>query len=161
VKINIKPILILAICFILITIVVRLTAFILEGEEGRLKRTIYKVKRLAEREDILRLTDYISSDYEDELGNDRRTLLFIAKGLFDECKNILILINSLEIEMVGDNAETLVEAAVYWQENNAGNFSCDHVRCKAIFIKDDNGWELIELQFFDPEEKRTFNPNIG
>ena len=160
-KINVKSIFILAVCLVSIMAIFRLTELMFEGEEGRLKRTLHRAKRLAERENILGLTNYISSDYSDELGNDRRTLLFIAKRLFGEYKNILILIDSLDIEILGDNADAFVEATVYWQENNSANITYDRIECKAVFIRAERNWKLLELKFFEPEEKRIFNPNIG
>lgn len=146
------------ICVILIS---RAVIIMIEGEEGRLKRTIYKAKRLTERENILRLTNYISSDYYDELGNDRRSLLFIAKIFFDNYKNILILINSLEISIEDENATADIEATIYWQENESKNIVYDTTKVKAIFKKEEAHWKLIELKFFEEQKKRLFHPMIG
>ena len=134
---------------------------ILEGEKGRLKRTVYKAKRLTEKESILRLVGYISVDYSDELGNDRRTLLLIAKKFFDEYKNILILIDKLEIEIDGENGAVNVEATIYWQETTSEDIIYDTAEVKAKFKKEERNWKLMELEFLEPEKKRYFHPMVG
>lgn len=160
-KLNIKTIfltLAIAICALFI---IRGIAILTEGENGRLKRTIYKAKRLTERENILALVDHISPDYSDELGNDRRSLLLIAKSFFDDYRNILILIDVLEIEIEEKNAIAHIEATVYWQGNISSDITYDTVKVKASFRKKRNRWKLTELQFLEPEKKRLFNPMIG
>ncbi|MBN1872479.1 MAG: hypothetical protein JW800_07905 [Candidatus Omnitrophica bacterium] len=160
-KIGVRSLIILTLCVVLSVVIFHLTAVMLEGEQGRLKRTIHKAKRLAERENVIGLTNYISIDYSDDLGNDRRTLLFIAKRLFDEYKNILILIDSLETEIAGKDARALLEATVYWQDNDSGAITYDRIKCIALFTKTDKRWLLVELKFSEPEERRIFNPNVG
>ncbi len=160
-KHNIKTIAILLIIVVFALFAIRIVKIALEGEEGRLKRTIYKAKRLTEREHIVALTNYISSDYSDELGNDRRSLLFIAKSFFDEYRNILIPIKELDIEIEGENASVHIEATVYWQENDSTNIIYDTAEVKAKFKKDKSGWKLIELEFLEQKNKQLFNPLIG
>jgi hypothetical protein len=160
-KFNIKAVLIALGVAISVMVIIRIVTVMLEGEEGRLKRTIYKAKKLAERENIVGLTNYISPQYNDEFDNDRRTLLLITKDFFDEYKNILILINDLAIAIDEDNATTQIEATVYWQEPSVENINYDSVKVEAGFKKDNNRWQLIELKFFELEKKRLFNPMVG
>ncbi len=141
--------------------ITRVVTILLEGENGRLKRAIYKAKRFAERENIIGLTNHISLNYYDEFGNDRRSLLFITKSFFDEYKNILILIDTLEIKIEGEDAIVHIEAIVYWQENVSSDIIYDTVEVKAGFKKEQKRWKIIELEFFEPEKKRLFNPMIG
>ncbi len=133
----------------------------LEGEEGRLKRAVYRAKRYAERENIVGLTSCISIDYHDELGNDRRTLLFIAKHFFEEYRNILILINELDTEIEDTSAKVRVEATVYWQENDSPQITYDTAEVEAYYTKERKEWKLIRLKFFESDKKRLFNPMIG
>ena len=160
-KFNIKTLLILVGVVISIIAISRIVTIMFEGEEGRLKRTIYKAKRLAEKEDIVGLTNYISPQYYDELGNDRRTLLFVAKDLFEQYKNILILINDLTMVINENNAVVELEATVYWQETSAETIHYDSAKVEAGFKKDDKRWQLIELKFLDSEKKRIFSPAMG
>ena len=160
-KLDPKRVAITAAAIICVLLISRAVTIMLEGEEGRLKRTIYKAKRLTERENILMLTNYISADYFDELGNDRRSILFIAKTFFDNYKNIVIHINSLEISIEDENASADIETTVYWQENESKNIVYDMAKVKAIFKKEQNHWKLIELKFYEKEKKRLFHPMIG
>ena len=160
-KLNIKRIWITLAAIICILFIFRVVTIILEGEKGRLKRTIYKAKRVAERENIVGLTKYISADYYDELGNDRRSLLLITKSFFDEYRNILIVINTLEIIIEEEKAAARIEATVYWQESSSHNIIYDTAEVEAIFKKEQSDWKLIELKFFEPEKKRLFHPMLG
>ena len=160
-KLNIKTVCITVAIVICALLTIRVVTMLFEGEEDRLKRTIYKAKRHAERENIVALTNYISLDYYDELGNDRRSLLLIAKSFFDEYRNILILIDELEIEVEGENADAHIKATVYWQENVSSEIIYDTAEVKARFKKEQNHWKLIKLEFFEPEKKRLFSPMIG
>jgi hypothetical protein len=159
-KLDAKKILLTVAAIICVLFIFRTVTMILEGEEGRLKRTIYKAKRFAERENIISLTNYISRDYYDELGNDRRSLLLIAKSFFDEYKNILIHIDTLEMT-IEEKAAVQIEATVYWQEPSSENIFYDTAKVKAIFKKEQKDWKLIELKFFEPEKRKLFHPMVG
>lgn len=160
-KINIRRLFALFLAAILVYLGVRLIGTALEGEEGRLRKAVYKAKRLAEREDVVGLTSLISADYNDELGNDRRALLLIAKSLFDEYRNILIHIDALEIRLEEKSADLNIKTTVYWQENYSDNISYDTAELEARFKKEERHWRLIELKFLEPEKKRLFHPMIG
>jgi len=160
-KLNIKTACTTFVVALGIFIIIRVMATALGGEEGRLTKTIHKAKRLAERENIVGLRDFISADYSDELGNDRRSLLFIAKNFFDEYRNILILIDALKIAIDEKKAVADIEATVYWQEKTSQNINYDTAKVKASFKKEENRWKLIELRFFEEEKKNLFHPMIG
>ena len=160
-RFNAKTIFLSLVIALSAVLIIRGLVILSEGEEGRLKRTVYKAKRLAEREDILALTNHISLDYHDELGNDRRSILLIAKSFFDEYRNILILINSLGIEIEENTALASIEATIYWQGNVSSEITYDTAEVKAIFKKEQNRWRLTELRFLEPEKKRLFNPMTG
>jgi hypothetical protein len=161
-KFNIKTTCAILIGIICIFFVVRIITTIIEGECGRLKKTVYTAKKLTEKEDVFGLTKYISADYQDELGNDKHSLLLIAKTFFDKYKNILILIEKLDIEKIeGGNADIIIEATMYWQENTSEDIIYDTVEVKAKFKKEQNGWKLIELKFLEPGKKKLFYPIIG
>lgn len=160
-KLNLKTVCVALAVIICVFSIARVTIIIIEGEKGRLKRTIYKAKRHTERENILGLTGYISREYSDELGNDKQTLLLIAKTFFKEYRNILILIDALEIAIDENDATTNIEATVYWQEKSSENIIYDTLKVKARFKKEERHWRLIELEFFEPEKKRLFSPMMG
>ena len=160
-KFNIKTTCIMFVAILSMLFISHIIIIMLEGEKGHLKRTVYKAKRLAERENIVGLTNYISIDYSDELGNDRHTFLLIAKNFFDEYKNILILIDALDIKIQEEKASCHIKATVYWQENSSKDIMSDIAEVEANFKKEGNNWRLIGLEFFQPEKKNLFHPMIG
>jgi hypothetical protein len=132
-----------------------------ETEEDRLKRVIHKAKRATERENIIGLRSYISADYDDEFENSRRSLLLLAKDLFDEYKNILITIDELDMEIDGEGATALINTTVYWQEDPPDKIMYDKIKLRAFFKKIDGRWKFTELKFFKPEKRLFFSPLIG
>lgn len=147
-----------AIC---VLFVAHLIATMLEGEAARLKKTIYKCKSLAEKEDILGLAAYLSPDYHDELGNDKRSLLVIARTLFSEYRNISISIEELKVKIEKENSATYLQATVYWQGQASKEIFYDRVKAEAKFKKEQGRWRLAELKFFEPEQKQLFRPLLA
>lgn len=136
-------------------------SLITEGEEGRLKRAIYKAKRAAEKEKLLSLPDHISADYHDELGNDRRTLLAIARIFFQDCDKIVILIDSMEVTVEGQEGRAMIGATVYWQDPSTDKIHYESFEFESVFSKDEGRWRLVTLKFFDERQKRLFDPMLG
>lgn len=148
----------IAICLFLAA---QLLAVMFEGEAGRLKKAISKCKSLAEKEDILGLAGYISPDYHDELENDKRSLLVIARTLFSEYRNISISIDELKVKIEKENSVTYLQATVYWQENTSKEIFYDRVKAEAKFKKEQGCWRLAELKFFEPGQKQLFRPLLA
>jgi len=69
------------------------------SEEGKVKRVISKGERAIEKKDIVGSISFISPEYLDSLGNDRRNLIFLAEKLFQEYQDIFIHIESLSVEV--------------------------------------------------------------
>ena len=142
-----------------------LTNFIMkffEGEEARVKKVIYKAKSVTEKESVIGLANCISADYSDEFGNDRRSLVLLAKTLFDEYRNISITIDELNIEEIDEEKATaLINATIYWQEDSPDKIIYDNIKLRAFFKKIDGHWKFTEMKFFKPDRKRFFSPLIG
>lgn len=160
-EINIKKAALIFAIIICAFFVFQILAIIIKGEEGRLKRTIYQCKRLTEKENILGLSRYISLDYHDEFGNDKGSLLIIARDFFREYRNIMIRIQELKIKIKEENATVRVEAVVFCQENTSEEVVYDTVQAEAKFRKEQNRWMLIKMKFFEPEKKRIFKPLLA
>jgi len=160
-KFHIKVTCVTASIIIGIFLAVRIIVVLTEGESGRLKRTIYKAKSAAERENLVGFTKYISPRYSDELGNDRRMLLLTAKSLFDDYRNIIILIDTMEIEVNGIEGTASIDATVYWRENDSSVIIHDTAKVEAKFLKERKQWKLIELKFLEAQKRRFFNPMIS
>ena len=160
-KLNSKSLIAVIILTSVIFIGSRLVSIIFESEEDRIIKTINKAKKLTERENIIGLSNYISVNYSDESGNDKTTLLFIARTFFSKYKNVLIVVHKTSVDLDGDKAAAAIESTVYWQENNSPDITFEELDCAVGFIKIDKAWKLINLEFRDPAQKRLFNPNIG
>ncbi len=131
------------------------------SEEDRLRRVLYSAKRHAEREELLPLRKYISPAYEDDLGNDRRSLLMTGKHFFDTCKDILISLESVTIEIEEPSAKARIEGTVYWREHEGAAIYYEKVKADVIFSRYDNSWRISSLVFFEPEQRRLFSPSVA
>ena len=86
-------------CLILSLSLFSIIKTILAGEEGKIKRIIFSAKGAVEKENLLRLSAYISYDYHDQNGFDRQQILFLGQQLFKEYQDIALQIKDLEIEI--------------------------------------------------------------
>lgn len=68
-------------------------------EEGKIKRVISQGERAIEKKDIVRCASFVSLDYSDSYGLDRRSLIVLGEKVFREYQNIFIHIESLSIEL--------------------------------------------------------------
>lgn len=146
---------------VLVFLAVEAIKYAFEGDEGKVRRTIYTGKALIEKEKALGVTGLISIDYYDDFGNDRRMLLLIAKDFFDSCKVILVKIDNLAIKVEDKNAVADIDATAYWQENNSKDVLYDVYKVKASFRKEKDGWKLIKLEFLEPEHMTILSPRIS
>ncbi len=160
-KLSLKKICTMLAVIVCLFILTNLMMKFFEGEEARLKKAIYKAKRFTEKENVIGLTSCLSADYSDEFGNDRRSLVLLAKSLFDEYRNILITIDELDMEIDGEKATALINATVYWQEDSPDKIIYDNVKLRAFFKKIDGRWKFTEMKFFKPEIRRFFSPLIS
>lgn len=145
----------------LILLAINVVVYVFEGEEGRLKRTIYKDKSFVERNDIIALAGAISKEYYDELGNDKRSLIFIAKTFLDDNKNIVIKIDDISVEINNGNGKTQVSGTFYWQGKSDKNILYDNFNVKADFKKEGRRWKLIELVPGKEKQKELLTPNVS
>ncbi|MDP3790154.1 MAG: hypothetical protein Q8R48_07125 [Candidatus Omnitrophota bacterium] len=135
--------------------------YLLEGDEGKIKRVVYAGKALMEKKKALGLTGLISIDYYDDFSNDRRMLLLIARDFFDSCENILIKIDKMSIKAEDKNAVADIDATAYWKENGSKDILYDVYKVKASFRKEDGGWKLIKLEFLKPENINILSPRVS
>ena len=122
------------------------------GEEGRIKRVIYAAKKATEREDIFKCISFVSRDYADKYGNDRRSLFVAAQNFFDAYDNIIIGIRQLEISLDTDSAEAAIEATVIArnaQREETNIFETETAKFLVFFRKGESGWKVTSLEFLD------------
>jgi len=157
-----KPIL----CILLVIFVALITFLkvktLIEGDEGRIRRIIYAAKAATEKEDIFKCISFISMDYNDKHGNDRRSLTAIAQNVFQTYDNIIIGIRQLNISLDTDTARAEVEATglarnVEREETNI--FETETVKFLIFFQKEVDNWKVIRLELL--ESGRILLPGIS
>lgn len=128
---------------------------IIAGEEGRVRKFILRGKRAVEEKNLFKVSDILSANYQDKYGNTRSSLIYAAREFFAYYKSILVNIEKIEIKLEESKDEASVEitALVIGQprteeaekilEGEKGNF-------KVKLIKEENKWQLLELEFFEP-----------
>ncbi len=129
--------------------------YIFEGEEGRIKRLIYSAKSATEQENLIKCISFISSNYTDKYGNDRRSLLLLLKNAFDAYDDITIVIHKLSISLDTDMARAQVEATGVARNTTGDNidfFETDTVKFLIVFQKEKARWQVTELELLEPRD---------
>jgi hypothetical protein len=134
------------------------------SEEDKVKRLIYSGKRAIEKEDLLKCSSYLSFDYTDEYGNDRRSLLFAAKTAFNDYNRIFINITKLEIEVIDLGALAEIEAVGYGQRagtTEQAPMEYDEIKVNVRLKKEKKAWKVIELEFLESDNVLPFLKSIS
>lgn len=140
---------------VIIFILYNLLGNIFSGEEGRVRKFILRGKKAVEQKNIFICSDMISTNYQDKYGNGRQEVLYIAKELFSYYQNILINIEKMDIKLqeAKDKADIEIVALVVGQSKEKTTeriLEGERGRFRARLIKEEKGWKLLELEFFEP-----------
>ncbi len=127
---------------------------IFSGEEGRIRKFILQGKRAAEAKDIVSCAEMISRDYRDKYGNDRQSLIYIGRRMFDYYKEVTIGIEKTEIKLdkSGRRADVEITALLLcqFQDNQTEKtFESDRGRFRVKLLKEGRKWKLIEAEFLE------------
>jgi hypothetical protein len=125
---------------------------LIEGEKGKIKRIIYAAKGATEREDLFKCISFISMEYNDEHGNNRRSLMVIAQNIFQTYDNIIIGIRELNISLDADSAKAEVEAtgvARNVEREEINIFETETIKFMIFFQKEEGNWKVVELEFLE------------
>jgi hypothetical protein len=155
-----KIIFVVFILFIISIVLVPKLTRIFEGEKGKLKRIIYSAKSATEKENLLKCSSYVSFNYSDSYGNDRASLLFIAKNIFNDYDNITLSIRDLEIKVQNQDAIAEFEVVCVAKRCDTSEVEYDIINVKVIFKKETEDWKVIELNFYE-SEKNPYFKNIS
>lgn len=125
------------------------------AEKGRVRRFILQGERAVESKNILTCANMISKDYQDKYGNDKQSLIYIAKEVFGYYKSIFVHIDGMEIEIDDSqkmaNVEIVALVVGQTQANNAEKIlEGEKGRFRVRLIKEDRKWRVVELEFFEP-----------
>lgn len=125
------------------------------GEEARVKRVILAGRRAIEARDIFACAEMTSRQYHDTYGNDRSSIIYIGKNVFDYYPTIIIYIESMDISVSKDRtrADVRVQATAVGKSRDDRQENILE-KGKGHFLvrlaKEDKKWRVTELEFFDP-----------
>ncbi len=83
-------------------------SFFFASDETRIARTIEKGRRAFEKEQLLRMLSFISSDYRDEYGYEKSSLLGSMRTFFSEHNDIQVKILKMEITVTPEDGVAVV-----------------------------------------------------
>jgi hypothetical protein len=149
-----RKILVLAIAVVVGVIIFSTIKNLIQGDRGRIKRIIYQAKRATEREDPFKCISFVSRNYIDEYGNDRRGLFLLAKQTFDIYDDIIIGIRQLDISLDTDTAEAKVEAtgvAKNVESRKTNIFETETIKFLIYFQKEKRHWKVIKLELLESQ----------
>ncbi|MFC1646562.1 hypothetical protein ACFL2Y_05250 [Candidatus Omnitrophota bacterium] len=134
---------------------------LLSSDTERIRKIIHDAKSATEKQRLLKCISFVSMDYNDKHGNDRSTLLFIAKNAFREYDDLLIIIEDLKIDILSDSkAVAHLRACGQGKRQPQEKFKyildTDRVEFDVVFKKEDNDWKVVELDFIEPEDFLQF-----
>ena len=131
-----------------------------QSEEDRIRNIIFQAKRATENEKLLKCISYVSFDYQDNYGNDRRNLMLIAKQVFDTYDKLVINLKDISVNIKDNVAETEISAVVFGvrkeTEKERRILEQDSGRFKVFFKKEDKNWKVIRIE---PLKKDIYIPN--
>jgi hypothetical protein len=125
------------------------------SETGRVRRFVLRGKKAVETKNILSCANMISRDYNDKYGNDRDSLIYIAREFFGYYRKIFVHIEDMKIVLDDSKMRASVEvvALVFGQtpeDTEERILEGEKGRFRIKLIKEDKVWKLRELEFFEP-----------
>lgn len=128
---------------------------IIAGEKGKVRKFVTHIERAVENEDMFACIGAISDDYRDKFGNDKQTLIYLARETFRYYKNIFVQIDKMDIILSEDKKEAGVRVSgLILGLNNSGNkeiiLEKEQGELKIKLIKKENRWQLLEVESFQP-----------
>jgi ketosteroid isomerase-like protein len=123
-------------------------------DEMRIKRQISAMARAVEKGEILKLSDAIASDYADDHGLDKGTLLAVVRGFRAQSEALFIYISDQKIEAIPSGAleaRAVIVAKVLSKTKGGSQTELNADRIRLFFRKTDYGWKLSRTE--SPELK--------
>lgn len=149
---KIISIIIIALVLFLVTSMVK-TFF--QSEEDRIRNVLFQAKRAAEKEKLLKCISYVSLEYQDSYGNDRRNLMLIAKELFDTYDKLIIDLREVNIHVENDIAKTEISVVIFGirrgTERKEKIFEQDSGKFRVFFKKEEKDWKVLRIELLEKE----------
>jgi len=128
---------------------------IFSTEEARIRKFILRGRQAAEAKNILACADMVAANYHDKYGNDRQSLIYVGRRVFDYYKTIFVSIRSMDIKLDDSKKNASVEftGQVIFEttENNKERiFEGESGQGRIKLIKEGRLWLLLEIEFLEP-----------
>ena len=123
-------------------------------DEMRVKRQISVMTSAVEKGDTLRLSDAVASDYGDDWGMDKSTLVGAARSFRAQYDTVFVHIGDLTVTVEPDHQKVQAVLIAKILAKAKGSLSESDVReerFRLYFRKTDAGWKLIRAE--SPELK--------
>ncbi|MGD0017509.1 MAG: hypothetical protein ABSC38_08370 [Verrucomicrobiia bacterium] len=124
------------------------------SDETRITRLISAMAQAVEKGNILKLSDAIANDYENDHGLDKRTLLALIRAFRAQSEAVFIYISDQKIEAIpsgAQKAQVVIVAKVLSKHKGGGQTELNAERIRLFFRKTDDGWKLCRTE--SPELK--------
>lgn len=128
---------------------------ILAGEGGKVRKIVMQAKKAVEDEDMLTCISLISDDYKDKYGNDKQSLVYLAREAFRYYDELFVQIETLKINLSEDKKEANIQISgvILGLKNEVKKemvFEKEKGEIEIRLMKKDSGWQVIEIESFEP-----------
>jgi hypothetical protein len=125
-------------------------------DEKLIRQLIATMKHAVERNKILTLNDCIASNYSDEHGLDKQSLLGAIRVMRSHYNVMFIKLSDMKVEVNAADKTARAEFTASVIAHRAGEGAklttdADHVRL--FFRKADDGWKLVRAEYPEMEFK--------
>ena len=136
-------------CAVALYLTIRIST---EGDEARIRRTIYAGVLAAEKGDALRCISFVSNSYADSYGNDKASLLKVIMRVFRDFKNFKIDIKKIKIEIKEAGAKAEISFKCYFKKPGQDQIYYDTGRLKVSFQKEEGRWRVSSTEYQGAKE---------
>jgi hypothetical protein len=123
------------------------------SDEARIRLQLVAMTRAVESANLLKLEGIIASDYSDDYGLDKSTLLGAVRSYRQQHEGLFIYLSDVGVEVQPDhqNAKAVFIAKVIAKPKAGAETQLISDRFRLFFRKTDQGWKLYRAE--SPELK--------
>ena len=123
------------------------------SDETRIRLQLATMTRAVEQANLLKLEGAIASDYSDDYGLDKSTLLGAVRSYRQQHDGLFIHLSDVNVELDPDHkqAKAVCIAKVMTRPKGGGETQLISDRFRLFFRKTDQGWKLYRAE--SPELK--------
>ncbi|HUK84054.1 MAG TPA: hypothetical protein VLZ12_15645 [Verrucomicrobiae bacterium] len=123
------------------------------SDETRIRLQLAAMTRAVEQGNVLKLEGTIASDYSDDYGLDKSTLLGAVRSYRQQHDGLFIHLSEVSVELGPENAKATAAfvAKVMARPKGGGETQLISDRFRLFFRKSDQGWKLYRVE--SPELK--------